>query len=77
MTLLSSGKQGVFAMILQTFDDFITHLLERANPRTAFKCEGCIKGGKNLHFNPTPYAIIIGVREGQTNSSALQMSGGN
>ena len=64
-------------MILQTFDDFITLFLQRTNPRTAFKCEGPMKGGKTLHFNPAPYAIIIGVREGQTNSSALQMSGGN
>lgn len=76
MTLLSSGKQGVFGMILQTFYDFFTLFLHRPNPRTAFKCEGAMEGGKTPVFNRTPYAIIIGVREGQTNSSALQMSGG-
>lgn len=77
MTLLSSGKQGDFAMILETFNDFITLFFRRVKRRTAFKCEGAMKGGETLHFNPPPYAIIIGVGEGQTNSSALQMSGGN
>jgi hypothetical protein len=55
---------------------FLTPFGERRVRRTALKFETVVKGEKIVHFNLAGGAYIIGIREGQTKSSALENTRG-
>jgi hypothetical protein len=57
--------------------DFLTPALGNRKPRTASQREPPQKGDKTLQFNLALGAYIIGIRGGQTKSSALQNRGVN
>jgi hypothetical protein len=56
---------------------FLTPASKNRKTRTASQCEPSLLGGQTLQFNPALGAYIIGIRGGQTNSSALQNRGVN
>jgi hypothetical protein len=75
-TWASSGKEGDFGMIGENIGEFLTPLNDRPVRCTASKFETPAKGGKFVHFNLAERAYIIGIREGQTKSSALENTRG-
>jgi len=63
-------------MMIENIGDFLTPFERMANRMTASKCESPIKGQKINHFNLAERGYIIGIREGQTKSSATDNIGG-